>query len=65
MKSSVANSISNLQRFVSVCKSVANLHQIYIRSVTDPFPLHTIPYHIIKSSEKPGLSNYARIISIR
>ena len=43
----VANSISNLQRFVSVFKSVANLHQIYIRSVTDPLPYHTIPYHTI------------------
>ena len=47
VKFPVANSISKLQRFVSMCKSVANLHQIYIRSVTDPLPYHTILYHTI------------------
>ena len=49
----VANSISNMQRFVSVCKSAANLHQIYIRSVTDPLPYHTVPYPTVPYHTMP------------
>ena len=56
VKFSVANSISNLQRFVSVCNW--NLLQTYIKYILDllliryhtiPYhtPYHTIPYHTI------------------
>ena len=62
VKFSVANSISNLQQFVSVCKSIAiRYHSIPYTIPHHTIPYHTIPYHTIPYHTIP----YHTIFKIR